>query len=444
MKKLLLSLALVLGVAVGGAPLSGRAETVALESVATEFVKLLAKGDFAGCVARFDSTMKLALPEATLREAWRTLQKQIGPFQKQVRVRVETVGGYDVVFVTCQFEKSQMDAKVVLDEKRQVAGLFFVPTRGEAGPPPYAKPGSVREIQVKVGGGEWTLPGALTMPAGAGARPAVVLVQGSGPSDRDESVGANKPFQDLAWGLAAKGIAVLRYEKRTRQYAAKLLTSGNITVKEETIDDAVAAVALLRETAGINSKRVFVLGHSLGGMVAPRIAEADPNIAGLIIMAGSTRPLEDLIVEQTQYLLSLGGKMSEEQQAQLAQLQTQVARVKALTLADTSSPKPILGAPPRYWLDLRGYDPVATARSLKQPMLILQGQRDYQVTQADFDGWKTGLKSRPEVAFKLYPKLNHLFIAGQGKSTPSEYDKPGHVAETVIDDIAGWVLRTGQ
>jgi hypothetical protein len=84
---------------------------------------------------------------------------------------------------------------------------------------------------------------------------------------------------------------------------------------------------------------------------------------------------------------------------------------------------------------------VADAKTLKQPMLILQGQRDYQVTQADFDRWKTGLGTQPQVTFKLYPKLNHLFMSGDGKSTPAEYDEPGHVDPTVVGDIAEWILK---
>jgi fermentation-respiration switch protein FrsA (DUF1100 family) len=117
----------------------------------------------------------------------------------------------------------------------------------------------------------------------------------------------------------------------------------------------------------------------------------------------------------------------------------EAAKVKKLTAADASSATLLLQAPPGYWLDLREHDPVAAAKTLKQPLLILQGGRDYQVTEADFEGWKNRLGSRPTVTLKLYPNLNHLFIAGEGKSTPAEYERPGHVAETVVSDIAEWI-----
>jgi dienelactone hydrolase len=338
---------------------------------------------------------------------------------------------------------------VVFDAGRQVAGLFFVPSHAVAGmfqPPPYARAGAYREKDVTVGRGEWSLPGTLTLPAGVATLvPAVVLVHGSGPGDRDETVFANKPFRDLAWGLATKGVAVLRYEKRTKEHAAKIAAGGigNLTVKEETIDDAVCAAALLRGTDGIDPKRVFVLGHSLGGMLAPRIALADPNLAGLIILEGATnRPLEDLMVEQTRYLISLGANQPEDAGARLSRMIEEAGKVKKLTATDASASTLLLGAPSKYWIDLREHDSLAAARTLKQPLLVIQGGRDYQVTQADFDDWKKALGPRPGVTFKLYPALNHLLIAGQGRSTPSEYGIPGHVDEGVIADIAGWILGT--
>jgi len=360
-------------------------------------------------------------------------------------VRTEKVQGYDVVLVTCQFEKLTLDTKVVLNSERKVAGLFFVPSRApaESFPPPlYANTNAFREQPIKVGGGQWVLPGTLTLPTVPGPWPAVVLVHGSGPQDRDETIGANKPFRDLAWGLASKGVAVVRYEKRTKEHSAAMSRiASKITLKEETVDDAVGAVQALRRIEGIDTNGIFVLGHSLGGLAAPRIAEADPTIAGLVVLAGSTRPLDTAIVEQTRYLISLQGKASSEAEARLAEIEALMAKVKQLTPADASSSELIFGAAPGYWLDLRSYDQIATARALKQPLLILQGARDYQVTEVDFDGWKRGLGSRTDVTCKLYPDLNHLFMTGTGKSTPAEYEEPGHVAEVVVSDIAAWIRK---
>jgi dienelactone hydrolase len=279
----------------------------------------------------------------------------------------------------------------------------------------------------------------LTIPVGAGPFPAVVLVHGSGPNDRDETIGANKPFKDLAWGLASRGVAVLRYEKRTKQYGAKMVSIPKLTAKEELIDDALAAVELLRKTEGIDAKRIFVLGHSLGGMFVPRIGRLDPNIAGLIALAGTTRPLEDVIPEQLAYLFSLDGTVSPEEQKQIDEAKEQAAKVKTLKPEDAGSTA--FGVPASYWLDLRGYDPAESAKALQQPLLILQGERDYQVTMEDFKRWNAAVAGKKNVTLKSYPGLNHLFIAGTKPSTPLEYDQPAHVDEHVIDDIASWIKK---
>lgn len=185
-----------------------------LISSGTQCVDLLAKLDFAGTEGLFDSTMKSALPEEKLREVWQTLQQQAGPFKNRLRTRVENAGDYDLVFVTCEFAQANLDAKVVFDANKRISGLFFVPSQLEANsfaPPPYARTSAFQEKDSTVGSGEWSLPGTLTLPVGV-KRPlaAVVLVHGSGPNDRDETILANKPFRDLAWGLATKGIAVPR------------------------------------------------------------------------------------------------------------------------------------------------------------------------------------------------------------------------------------------
>jgi uncharacterized protein len=431
---------------------TGRASVPSAAGVgapAEQFVELLVKGDFAGAEAKFDATMKTALPEAKLRDTWKTLTQQVGAFQKQLRTRASDQAGYKVMLVTCQFEKAQLDIKVVLDGKGQVAGLFFQPVAPDPSAfrtPPYAKPAAYGETDVVIGKGDWKLPGTLTMPVDAKQPvPAVVLVQGSGPNDRDETAGTNKPFRDLAWGLATRGIAVLRYDKRTFRYAEKLATAGlkGFTVKEETIDDAVAAAAMLRKVDGVDGKRVFVLGHSLGATVAPRIGQADPAVAGLILLAGTTRPLEDVVAEQVRYLASLEGTLTRQQQDQLDAVLGEVAQIKKLTASDADKSELLFYAPPSYWLDLRTHDPVAMAKAIKQPMLIFQGGRDYQATQADFDGWKAALGTLPRVTLKWYPDLNHLFMVGKGKSKPAEYEVAGNVEEAVVGDIVEWIGSRG-
>ena len=414
-----------------------------ITTLAKELVEQLVREDFSGAAKNFDDTMKGVMLPEKLQQVWKAVLTQAGAFKKQTGARTERLQQFDIVFVTCEFEKVTVDVKVVFNGERQIAGLFFQPAASSGSnsykPPAYARPDSFREKDVTVGSGEWALPATLTLPSGEGPFPAVVLVHGSGPNDRDETLGPNKPFRDLAWGLATKGIAVLRYDKRTKAHRAKMIAlKDSITVKEETVDDALEAVSLLRKSAGVDAKRIFVLGHSLGATLIPRIGKRDSNIAGFIALAGTTRPLEDVILYQTDYLAMLDGTLSDVEKTNIETVKQAVAKIKDPALSATG--EQILGVPPSYWLDLRGYSPPEMARDLKQPMLILQGERDYQVTMEDFQGWKA-LATKKNVQLKTYPKLNHLFIEGEGKSTPAEYSNPGNVAEYVVSDIAGWIMK---
>lgn len=411
------------------------------EAAAVALAEALRDGRWEDAAARFDDAVRQALPAERLAQVWQQLVGQVGPLSEIGGTSRTDAPPHVLVVVDLRFRDAELGLKIAFDERGRVAGLFFLPAqraRPEWQPPPYARPDAFREKEVTVGSGEWALPGTLTMPVGPGPHPAVVLVHGSGPHDRDETIGPNKPFCDLAWGLASRGVAVLRYEKRTKAHAARLASARSITLNEEVVDDAVAAVALLRRTSGVDPRRVYVLGHSLGAMLAPKIGRAAPGVAGLVLLAGPARPVSELLLEQFRYLAGLDGEVSPEEQAQIDEVARALARVR-----DGSAPddEPLLGVTAGYWREFERYDAPADAAALKLPMLILQGGRDYQVTVADFELWKRKLGKRRDVVLELYPDLNHLFMTGAGRSTPAEYDAPGHVAEDVVRDVATWVTR---
>jgi dienelactone hydrolase len=420
------------------------------EALGKGLVTQLAARQFDKVEGQFDPQMKSALPLEKLPGIWDSLLAQAGAFKGIVGVKTFQKQGLNAAFVTCEFEKTMLDAKIYMDAQGQVKGLFFEPAGASQGSgaeaewkaPSYAKPDNFHERDTTILSGRWQLPGVLTLPNTKYAVPAVVLVQGSGPHDQDETIGPNKPFKDLAWGLASQGIAVLRYVKRTKQYPTDFKSQVLYTVKDEVTDDAIAAVSLLAKMPEINKKQIYVLGHSLGGTLAPRIAAEDPQVAGIILMAGATRPIDKALVEQIKYIASLEHTQTPENQKQIERAESIAAQIENPAL----KPDMVVDffgvpMPGSYFLDLRGYDPAKTAASLKIPILVMQGGRDYQVTNADFDTWKKELANDPRATFKFYPAHTHLFNPGadSGQPGPQDYAQPGNVSEGVITDIVKWI-----
>jgi uncharacterized protein len=443
--KLLVALALM------SCALQTFAESPDFEALGRGLVTQLAARQFDKVEAQFDDQMKAALPLAKLPEIWDTLQAQAGAFKDITSVKVMEKQGLHAAFVTCEFQNAALDAKVFMDDQGRVKGLFFEPAAAagnQAAPaaewktPSYVNTDLFHDRDTNIVSGRWELPGVLTLPNTKTAVPAVVLVHGSGPQDADETLGPNKPFADLAYGLASQNVAVLRYVKRTKQYGADSKSDAPFTVKDEVTDDVVAAVSLLAKMPEINKKQIYVLGHSLGGMLAPRIAAEDPEVAGIIIMAGTARPLEKVVVDQVKYIASLTTPQTPANKKQIDRAEEIAAQVESSSLKATDTVDffgaPITGS---YFLDLRSYDPAKVAAGLKIPILVLQGGRDYQVTNADYEVWQKALAGDPRATFKFYPNYTHLFMpaTGSGAPSPDDYAIAGNLSEDVITDIAKWV-----
>jgi dienelactone hydrolase len=412
------------------APALAQRPSADFQSLGRAAIEELAARSFETFIDRLDPKAGAVLTRDKLAALWTSIITQAGGFKSIMSVEARDEQGAHVAAVAAAFENQNLTFRVVFNDDGKIAGFFLAPA--DAPPaiawraPPYVDPlaFSARDVTV----GPVKLPGTLTIPKGTSLVPAVVLVHGSGPHDRDETIGPNKPFRDLAEGLASRNVAVLRYDKRS------LVTPVGIhTVNEEVVDDAKAAVEFLTTEPRIDRRRIIVIGHSLGGTLAPRIAAADSRTAAIVIMAGAARPFEDLLVEQLRYLT---GPTSQE---------TALAEEAARKMRDPQlAPNmvvDVLGSPlpGSYILDLRNYHPAEVAASLKIPIAVLRGQRDYQVTPTDFELWKKALEGHPNVMLKLYATLNHFFLPGTGLSKPEEYMLPGHVDEQVITDLVSWI-----
>lgn len=405
-----------------------------LEEHARGLVDRLSHGDYAAVTSAFDPLVSAALPPAKLRALWAEAQRKTGAFTEIDASLLVPGEGFWSVLVSCKHKKGPLVVKVVYDLEDRVAGLFFVPGDALAlwKPPPYARPEAMVEREITVGISP-ALAGALTLPAGAGPHPVVILVHGSGPIDADGTLGPNKIFKDLAYGLAARGVAAVRYVKRTRAVPAPVSS-----VKEEVLDAARAAVELARATAGLDPARVVVAGHSQGGHLGPRIAAEIPGIAGLVLLAAPSRPLQDSLVDQHAYFARLDPGGAETKRLLEAARAFKQRVEDPLLRPDDRVELPGGGAERgAYFLSLRDYQPTAVAAGLRLPMLLIQGDRDYQVTAADLAGWQRALGKKAKVL--RYPRLNHFLMPGAGTPRPGEYMTPGHVAEEVVADLAAFV-----
>jgi len=401
-------------------------------ALATRLLDQLDAGQYAAAEATFSPQMKAAVPAEKLKAVWESLPAQLGAAGKRGEATASEADGLRIVVIPLEYAAGGVLARVVLDKDDRIAGFLVQPAPPP--PPPALTDAPFTEQDVTLpatASGKPGLPGTLVLPRTRAPFPAVVLVHGSGPQDRDETIGANRPFLDIARGLAAHGIATLRYDKRTRVRPQDF--GGDASIDDETTDDAVAAVAALAGNADIDHDRIYVLGHSQGGMLAGRIARnSQGKVAGLILLAAPARPILDLLGEQNRYLANLDGSVSAEEQAHLDALNALIAQIRRDPEAK------LLDLPGRYWQQMEQVDPVADARDSGLPVLLLHGGRDFQVIDADWQRWKQGLQG-PRYRFHLYPALNHLGIAGEGPGTLDEYRKPGHVDATLINDIARWV-----
>ena len=405
-------------------------------ATANRLLDHLDRGEFTQAEAMLDAQMKQLVPAARLEQVWKSLPADGSRGEADLR----TDGTTRILLVPLTRGGASLNASISIDAAGKVSGLLVRPAPPAPPPPPPPPPPAAgfAEKEVMVGDGERALPATLAMPSGTGPFPAVVLVHGSGPQDRDETIGANRPFLDIARGLAAQGIAVLRYEKRTKvrpqDYAA------GVDIDTETTDDAVTALATLRAQPDIDPERVFVIGHSQGGMMAPRIAMKDGKTAGLVLLAAPARNLLDILMEQNVRLLGMQGiQDTPEGIAHLDKLKAQIANVRGAGDAAVGAP---MGLPVDYWRSVDGVDPVAEARKANEPMLILHGGRDIQVVDADWQAWQAAFGSDKDVVMKLYPTLNHLAISSAPNAGLESYQIAGDVDTTLINDIVDWIKAT--
>ena len=412
---------------------------ISLINRADSFFDTMDKGKFDEAHTFFDESVKNKISPDELKLFWLRLGNSLGTYESVEGAQNKTQGEFYQVTLDCVFTKGSQGFTFIFNKSEKLVGFFVAQTATEAAyvAPAYADTTLYREkeVQIKFAGGQ--MAGLLTTPKAGTNFPIVVLIHGSGPSDMDETVGPNKPFKDLAVGLAAKGIASIRYVKRSMIYPNSF--TKTFTVKEEVLDDALAAIEIAKNTPGLNKSQIFLMGHSLGGMLAPRIAALAPDLAGLIIAAAPARKLSDLIAEQNKYLYVISGDTTAAMRKQFEDAASEIGRSRLLKLGDIKPDSVILSAPASYWIDINNYDQLASAKRFSKKILVLQGENDFQVSVQDFNIWRAALATNRNASFKLYPDLNHLLSSQKQKGNGMQYRIPANVSPKLIEDIAVWV-----
>jgi len=406
-------------------------------ALAAHFVDLADRGRWQDIEALFAPNLRAVVSADAVQAGWTSEALPLGDLAGLGPAHAERIdGGLTRVSVPVSFAKGDLTVVIATTGDGLLQGLRLA-AAGEWAPPPYAAPKRFAEHEVVVGDGPLAVPGTLTVPRAGGPFAAAILLSGGGPFDRDGTAGPLKPLKDLAWGLASRGIASLRFDKVSAVHPEVLAEMLEFTAADEYLPYARDAFRQLHRNPEISSDRIHVVGHSMGGKMAPRVAEAEPGIAGLVLLAADAVPMQRAVVRTVRHLVSLGAIPA----AAVAAVEQQAANVERDDLSSSTPTEDLpLGYSGAYWLDLRSYDPVATAGKLDRPMLILQGGRDYQVTEADdLALWRAGLGDRPDVDIRVHAADNHMFAPGTGPSTPAEYSTPANVDPAVVDDIVMWI-----
>lgn len=430
-----------------------------------DYAQEMLAGDFSVC-DEFSEQIKEVLSERDMKAAWKQAVQGLGePVSEKMSAEssflnssasgdtqgsIEDFGGYVVTNAQIPYETKIVILSVTYDSAGAVAGIYLTYTLPETTP---EKTEDYTEYEVSIGEKKYPLSGLLTLPNKIENPPVVLLIQGSGQSDKNETIGAagNTPFADIAQELAKKGIASLRYNKRYYQYPE--LAADDITIQDEVLDDVAAAIQFLKEQTEIDKNRIYVLGHSLGGMLAPYIAEKNPEISGIISLAGSPRGLWEIVYDQNIAAIKMANLGEAEEQNLRQMLQEEYEKVLSLvadvragaadTLDKERLSEALFGVSGYYWVSLAEIDSAKSAQNLEIPILILQGDADFQVyPDRDYAAWQVLLENKQNVSFQLFEGLNHLFMPSDGTMDVTEYDTKARVAPEVMDTIAAWIAET--
>lgn len=394
-----------------------------------EFINLLlVKKEFNSAYSFFSEEMKTQISLPVLQQTVEQIEGQLGKFKNVIEVNNENKNIY---FYYSEFEKAKLDIQIAFDDKSQIIGFFFVPHKEFGKNENLLNSFNIKSESIM-------LKGTLLVPKENDKKKLVIFIHGSGPNDRDETVGENKPFKNIAEYLLNNGIASYRYDKRTLSNPETF--SDNSTAEQETINDVVNVFNFFVNDEQYKNYKIILLGHSFGGYLLPKIYQKTPEVSKLVFLAANARPLQDIIVEQLQYLNKIDPSNVSAETIQTTKKQVDFLNSKKFNLSSKNSDLPF-GLSANYWKYLLDYNTFDYLKSIHIPMFFGQGGRDYQVTDKDFNLWQNQLKNSKYAVFKLYPQLNHFFINGSINPSPKDYNVKGSVDERFLKNLEEFILE---
>lgn len=390
-----------------------------------------------------DATMKRYMDANQLEATWNSLIENYDTIQFINETIITQKDSFKITETKIDFVKKSFLFKLTINNKGEISGMYFLNTKLKYTPPDYINTLNFIETKIAVPAENIISEGVLSLPKAQQNVPLVIIVGGSGGTDKDGTLGPNKPYKDIAWALAAKGIAVYRYDKRTANPAnlKGIKNLNDFLLYEEYVEDLKNIVAYFSEDKRINPKQIFIAGHSQGGFMLPYFTKACPKIKGVISLAGNYSNVVDLMAYQFKYLKQF---LPDSASKQAYDVMIKKAEYMKLNISSTQINKDsmIPGLTMAYVKDMMTNGPEKLHVVLhKKPALFIQGERDYQVPMSEFELWKKAMQKSCCSTFISYPKLNHLLMEGEGISKPTEYNKPNNVPEYVVDEIATWVKK---
>lgn len=406
---------------------------------AQEAIYLFRQQKFEGLMLRMSPEMKRYLDIEKLQGFWDGLEMQMGAVKSVGETKVKMRDTLAITQTIIQFEKQKIGFKLVYDKDAKICGMFLEAPIPKYTPAAYLDASNFYEIKRNLPDPKFPAEGIVTIPNKKQHLPVVIIVGGSGPTDKDLSIGPNRIYKDLAWGLANKGIVSYRYDKRTKAFGSAYIKNNTVTVKEEYLLDLLGALKVVKKIPEVDTNQIYILAHSEGGYLLPYFEKNLSNIAGYISFAGAYSNMADLLFMQLNYLQANAPKSQKKQYNDFI--------AKSVYMRDkinVNSPEDSLpaGLSAKYILFLNQNSPKNIGANLMQKkILFLQGGRDYQVPPSEMELWRTLLKENSQAQFELFPNLNHLGLPGKGPSLPAEYEEADNVPAELIDKVVSFILK---